>query len=138
MDIPIKLQAYKSSFQAWKCASFGFALLALVLIGSKWHEVCTDVALLTEIDQLIWSQQQVFVNQTIAQQLQPNASLALSMDSILALSNWTANGPLGQEDGVGLNSSLVAQHLQVMLGRELNGNELLRREVEAFLGESLF
>lgn len=158
-----KLQAHKSSFQAWKCVSLGYALFATVLLAAKWHEVSTDLKLLQGVEQILWSQQQ---------QPTPGNSTTFSLSEALALGGASARAPgsranrsladLADEtddtlapdelrSGASLaellaasnssdssangTSSVLVSHMQISLGRELNGNQLLKQEVEAFLGE---
>ena len=158
-----KLQALKSSFQAWKCVSLGYALFATVLLSVKWHEVSTDLKLLQGIDQLLWHQQAANSSATLAvnrtgaalfgdddddhndhehgtigepasgagggaQQWPPAAAV---LEELLEAPD--ANG--SQPDRTNRSSAMLMSHMQVSLGRELNANQLLKREVEAFLGE---
>lgn len=50
-----KLQAHKSSFQAWRSVSLVFALIVLILIGSKRHEVGSDSHQLDAVARLVLS-----------------------------------------------------------------------------------
>lgn len=127
-----RLLADKSSFQAWSCVSFGYALLALVLLSSRLHEISTDLRLLLAIDQLLWAQPGAGGAASMA----PEAAGALNstgwpqvaLDTLLV-----APGEPGA--GSDANGSLLAAHMQVSLSRELSGSQLLRQEVEAFVGE---
>lgn len=142
-----KLQAYKSSFQAWKSVAFGYALLALVLVASKWREVSTDLSLLSGIDRLIWAQHGSSSNETSNQtngssSVWPPASVVGLETLLTATANTTTPPTVGGQQVSATNSTttegdnqLVSRHMQMVLGRELNGNDLLRREVETFLGE---
>mgnify|MGYP000854677023 CR=1 FL=1 len=117
-----KLQAQKSSFQAWKCVSFGCSLLAIVLLLSKWHEVSTSLQLLLNIDRLLLADQ--------------SASKSVSwppvpLDLLLPPANETNFGPESMES----NSSMLMSHMHISLSRELNGDQLLRQEVDSFTGE---
>lgn len=120
-----RLQTHKSSFQAWKCVSFGCSLLAIVLLLSKWHEVCTDLQLLLGIDQLL-------------SQPHSNSSGAnwppLPLELLLPAPNETNFGL----DSMESNNSMLMSHLQISLGREHVGNQLLRQEVETFVSEYSF
>jgi len=155
-----KLQAKKSSFQAWKCASFGFALFALILLVSKWHEVSTDYNLLTNIDHLIWAQNQARLSApanasaqstrvAVSQQTTPpafpqqNGPASLWAGTTLGGQNKSVSSEEGAQNNQAVSSKETPlqttdtdQHLQLLLGREQNGNELLRRELESFLGKS--
>lgn len=111
-----KLQAHRSSFQAWKCVSLGYALLAVVLLLSKWHEAANDLKLLASIEQLIW----------------PPAN-GSSPDGA-----WPADGAQAGAGSGGQNSSSseqMSRHMQLAAVRELSAGQLLRQEVEAFSGE---
>lgn len=200
-----KLQAYKSSFQAWKCVSFGYALLAIVLLFSKWHEVTTDLKLLTGIDQLIWSNgslhhdQQLLVSssgatdsnrtdlsplhqmgatsainsnrstsailgqaltrswpplalETLLLNVATSASNSSNLNGSGALVDSSDDAPatsLPQDNSTSITSSesisggspssmLMSHHMKFVAGRELSGSQLLRQEVESFLGQYEF
>lgn len=60
-----KLQAHKSSFQAWKTVSFGCSLLALFLIACKWREVSNDLNMLTGIESLLEHEQVATNNKSL-------------------------------------------------------------------------
>lgn len=125
-----KLLAHKSSFQVWKCVSFGCSLLTIALILSKWHEVSTDLYLLIGIERVMASS--------------PSSSMSrgnetglswppIPLDQLLPAPNETSFGIESMEN----NETMLMSHLHMSLNREHNGNNLLRQEVDAFLGESL-
>uniref|UniRef100_A0A6G1S4B3 Uncharacterized protein n=1 Tax=Aceria tosichella TaxID=561515 RepID=A0A6G1S4B3_9ACAR len=160
-----KLQAHKSSFQAWKCVSFGYALLATVLLSAKWHEVSTDLRLLNGIDQLLWQttaanssapddgpigvaapfQRGAAINRTSGGHLHPNSAgmtrpdewgpepAVLAMELVVAANQSSSEN--GNEPTNGSSTAVLMSHMQMSLGRELNGNQLLKQEVETFLAE---
>jgi hypothetical protein len=159
-----KLQAHKSSFQAWKCVSFGYALLATVLLSAKWHEVSTDLKLLNGIDRLLWqtgpadnataavyglpapssANRSVFseddgdppldtLGLPLSELNRWSPAAALELLSAANLSETAADGAEPPRNGS--SAAIMMSHMQVALGRELNGNQLLKREVETFLGE---
>lgn len=166
-----KLQAHKSSFQAWKCVSLGYALLAALLLLAKWREVDTDLKLLAGLEQLLWarasngsdpmsgaavpqpndsSQFQALtwppaplesLLLTLASQMQsgsgPNsnsnaATAAADASEALAPAAEGAEGNASASPA----ASLMSHHMRLLAGREFSGGQLLRQEVEAFLGES--
>lgn len=135
-----KLQAYKSSFQAWKCVSFGCSLLAIIMLASKCHEVSTDLNLLLGIQRLLLKSSVVSTGQTEQQQQQqsssdPGRSLTwppVPIELLLPAANESNLGLESMES----NETMLMSHLQMSLSRELNGDQLLRQEVDAFVGES--
>lgn len=102
-----RLQARKSSFQAWKVASFGCSLLVLVLLLSKLHEVSTDLSLLQGIERLL--------------------SNGSPLNLPTSLTNSTIAGTT--------NSSATSDLASYLINSDLNGHELLRAEVDSFTGE---
>ena len=149
-----KLQALKSSFQAWKCVSFGYALLATVLLSAKWHEVSTDLRLLNGIDQLLWQTGNSHPNASLAGALaedrassgrhnksseltglQWEPALALELLSSVNSSGDLLSDVANANASTDQSASMLVSHMQLTLGRELNGNQLLKQEVETFLGE---
>lgn len=135
-----KLQSHKSSFQAWKCVSFGCSLLALMLLLSKWYEVTTDLHILSSIDQLLMQHQAGSSNITsltwppvpLEQLLPPVNETLVASSSGPGLPSQS--GPFGMES-LDNNRTMLMSHLHITLSRELNGNQLLRQEVDAFIGE---
>lgn len=94
-----KLQSHKSSFQAWKCVSFGCSLLAILLLLSKWHEVSTDLHLLVGIDRILSLQSAAASTNRSPSDAQPELdnSTALSwppvpLDQLLPAANETDFG----------------------------------------------
>ena len=125
-----KLQAHKSSFQAWKCVSFGCSLLAIVLLLSKWYEVTTDLHLLLGIDQLLSLQQQQ------QQQVGNNSNGSITwppvpLEMLLPAANESSFGMESMEN----NGTMLMSHMHMSLNREHNSNQLLQKEVDAFVGE---
>lgn len=122
-----KLQSQKSSFQAWKCVSFGCSLLAILLLLSKWYEVSTDLHLLLGIDRLL----------STAASMAPSTNGSnlswppVPLDQLLPAPNETNFGMESMES----NETMLMSHMQMSLNRELNGNTLLRQEVDAFIGK---
>lgn len=140
-----RLLAKKSSFQAWKCVSFGYALLALVLLSSKLHEVSTDLRLLMSIDQILL---RAPGNETSQHAGRGNLSATnwppMPLEVMLAATEPNETSPVDldnddQQQAAANNSatqtgSLLVGHMHNSIGRELTGNQLLRQEVESFLG----
>lgn len=117
-----KLQAHKSSFQAWKCVSFGCSLLTIVLLLSKWYEVSTDLNLLRGIERIL------------ATANSANTSTSwppIPLEQLLPAVNESGFGM----DSLDSNNSMLMSHMQMSLNRELSGNQLLRQEVDAFVGK---
>lgn len=179
----VKLQAHKSAFQAWKCVSLVYALVVLVLIGSKRHEVGNDIQQLNGVAQLILSQQQEtrhtyerLDNATAADQplsnplfatsskrewaegpdrnqasghnlslgtlldalesaLTPNNTQNLNTSMMIPVPTSTSTGGQASKMAEHNNSSLLMSHMQTSIGRELNGQEVLKAEVDAFAGK---
>lgn len=132
-----KLQAHKSSFQAWKCVSFGCSLLAIVLLISKWYEVTSDLQLLMGIDRLLALQTMQGAAQ-LANTSNKNANgepvlswPPIPLESLLPAPNETSFGM----DSLENNGTMLMSHMHMSLSRELNGNQLLRQEVDTFIGE---
>lgn len=125
-----KLQAHKSSYQAWKCVSFGCSLLAIVLLMSKWYEVSTDLKLLVGIDQLLTLQATA---NTSSQLTWPPVPL----DQLLPATNTNESANMFGLDTMESNNSMLMSHMHMSLNRELNGNQLLRQEVEVFAGKQI-
>ena len=123
-----KLQANKSSFQAWKSVSLGFALLALVLLGSKWYELSTDLRLLQSIESLLVAPQQ---NQTTFNVSAPEATAAPppELDEAAPTGNGSDTAETALAAAANKTMALVAA------SRENGANQALRQEVEVFLGE---
>lgn len=135
-----KLQSHKSSFQAWKCVSFGCSLLAILLLLSKWYEVNTDLHLLIGIDRILSLQAGAMSTPYSAdsQADSSNASLALSwppvpLDQLLPAANETDFGMASMDS----NSSMLMSHMHISLSRELAANQLLLQEVSSFMGKSV-
>lgn len=136
-----RLLAKKSSYQAWKCVSFGCSLLALLLLLAKWQEISSDLQLLANIEQLLWSQQQPppseGFNETVSgEPTWPPASM-MSTPAISEFGGSTSNESIS-----GTNSSsqqqqqqLVVSHMQVSVSRELQAKELLKKELDTFIAE---
>lgn len=124
-----KLLAHKSSFQVWKCVSFGCSLLAIALMLSKWHEVSTDLYLLIGIERVMASSSSSMSKSNESGLSWPPVPL----DQLLPSPNETSFGIESMEN----NETMLMSHLHMSLNREHNGNNLLRQEVDAFLGELL-
>jgi len=159
-----KLQTYKSSFQAWKCASFGYALLASVLLFSKWHEVSTDLRLLQSVEQLLWlnsnssssgSSGSASLHDHLLMLNNPNATGGSAQPVALALQSSSASSSSADDDDNSTTtlvdgaastgpelppasqrntSHALMSHMQISLSREATGNQVLKQEVETFLG----
>lgn len=127
-----KLLAHKSSFQSWKCISLGCSLLAIALILSKWYEVSTDLHLLVGIERVLTS---ASLSLSTAKNNETNSSgiswPPVPLDQLLPAPNETNFGIESMES----NESMLMSHLHMSLNREHNGNNLLRQEVDAFLGK---
>lgn len=128
-----KLQAHKSSFQAWKCVSFGCSLLALVMVLSKLYEVTTDLQLLLGIDRLL-----ALNLRANSSSPGPSGGPGLSwppvpLEELLPSVNETSAN-FGMES-MSSNDSMLMSHMQMNLNREMNGDQLLRQEVDMFIGE---
>lgn len=135
LEVASRLQGYKSFAQAWRCVSFGCTLLALVLLASKWYEVSTDLSLLMGIEQLLSlaasSAQQATSNQSVAPASSTLSWPPVPLEQLLPAMNESS---LGMES-LDSNSTMLMSHMRMSLSRELNGDQLLRQEVGAFVGE---
>lgn len=120
-----KLQSHKSSFQAWKCVSFGCSLLAIVLLLSKWYEVNSDLQLLVGIERILTLQN----NAESANK--PLSWPPVPLDQLLPAANETDFGMASMES----NGSMLMSHMHITLSREFTGNQLIEQEVSAFLGK---
>lgn len=124
-----KLQAQKSSFQAWKASSLAFSLLVLVLLLAKWRELSSDLRLLQGLESLLESQE---VNSTIPSSTVHLVGLAetLALVQLGSKSNETIDSnPRGAS-----TDETLTRHMQVELSRELNGLQLLKFELDLFSG----
>lgn len=171
-----RLLAKKSSYQAWKCVSFGCSLLALLLLLSKWQEVSSDLQLLLNIQHLVGSTAAANnsnnnnnnngttgggnspADNTAADSEDPFGQWPppLPSSDVIQFTNNNNNnnnetmttttaaaGPVeaGDENAAKNHSNhhqLLVSHLHISVGRELQGNQLLKREVEIFIGEFFF
>lgn len=150
-----KLQAHKSSFQAWKTVSFACSLLVLFLLVWKYHEISTDLRLIQGLKQLTVTQQQHLVEGNSS--VTPNdVSISTSqLPQVVNLAEILAIGPQailssGFNDNItklmtnqrgfsstnnSVNDETLLRHIQIQFGRELNGNQLHQLEVELFSGK---
>lgn len=141
-----RLQARKSSFQAWKCVSFGYAMLALVLLGAKWQEVSTDLHLLVGIERLLAASQTIRANGSVPPTGGPSQPLSWPPVPLEMLVGEMGADGLGESnatrafgmESLESNGTMLMSHMQMSLSRELSGSHLLRQEVEAFQGGYLW
>lgn len=157
-----KLQAHKSSFQAWKSVSLVFALIVLVLIGSKRHEVGSDLQQLEAVARLILTRANNSQDQNETPDQNPSESYrdvvagsgsTMSLGSLLdalesALPN-NASEPLDASQMIPVPSLSSSSSSSSSSSLHPNGSstlvshkhastgaqELLRFEVHAFAGE---
>lgn len=106
-----KLQAHKSSFQAWKTVSFGCSLLALFLIACKWREVSNDLNMLTGIELML------------AEQQNTNKQPVSSATSSLSINNTTTNDIFSSNNNSPTSSNLNhdPQSLHLLITRPVPG-----------------
>lgn len=133
-----RLLAKKSSYQAWKCVSFACSLLALLLLLAKWQEISSDLQLLISFERLVSANNQNNTTTTTAQQQNdPSAPTTLPDVAWPPPPDLLAAASNGQAGDAGNSSAqLLTQHMHISVGRELQGNQLLKKEVETFIGES--
>lgn len=137
-----RMLARKGSCQAWKCVSFGCSLLALTLLLAKYHEVSNDLHLLLSIEQL--QQQSAAQNLTTTSNSsnnnssgdggQPIAWPPVPLEFLLSSANESGSVTFGL-DSLDSNNTMLMSHMHMSLNRELNGDQILRREVAAFVQE---
>lgn len=137
-----RLLAKKSSYQAWKCVSFACSLLALLLLLSKWHEISSDLQFLLNIEQLVGAAPTSAAvaansnNETTDSTATTSGGLDFTMMGELpAMMMSSQQPPTNETWDQRSNHSLVVSHMQISVSRELQGNQMLKREVETFIGE---